>query len=644
MSTRIQKIARAYLGRRRARGIRLRLESTLKHLSELSTYTRGQDETANSLRNRIALMSGAAEDEYLSEWNMLDAALCCLLTTDKPLLALQLSGDLATRHPSFVPGVLLLLTTLLYVWSGIGKARMLREDMLAEVVEAIDTINRLSLDTHFITLIPKHNPKARFYYSDNDCVQSQLFPSMKVLKSSVILRGPTAHLHHSLPRHLVTADPVSLHENILDELQLTYFAAALRKTHRSCRVVSVLACWTALRAGIPHLKPPPGARLPAVNLAPHRGPLSPLQLKSSPSAAPQSPISSLEVTANSNSKHGTNPFPETESSEATVSARRLFAEALALAQGTDRSCCQRRGDIAENLFERDVELLCAKKVTFKGVVDLRAHERTADPSSLTKKTTISFFSADAGLSLGAQSVVDAGGGIREEDEENSSDDDEDEWGRPRSRLLRRKRAKSSSVHGSLSAKTSSASAHQGVRGSLPHFVPPLFQLRPSHSYSTGDMSSPFSRLRKLPSAMSGDVTLAADVQVFRIGDLLLLRASITRAAPSQRGLMQASRLSRATADGLLSSSYGPAGGLKKPGANKHHQNTGGLHGGAATPSVTVEHFRPLLLLPWETAQLLEKSIRELAQRRGISEGAVRRRGRWQALAEYVAEVRYHLSE
>ena len=129
-----------------------------------------------------------------------------------------------------------------------------------------------------------------------------------------------------LPPQLSTADPVSLFPNLLDEIQIVYFATALRKFRKNVRTVSLLACWLGVCCFY--------RCLPTVGV---------VRNSSSGGSVANHDIQALK-------------------------AYELLSGASVCAGRTDRVACTRRMEVCECLWLRYSTLLQALSVTFKDTV------------------------------------------------------------------------------------------------------------------------------------------------------------------------------------------------------------------------------------------------------------------------------------
>lgn len=227
MATRIQSIGRSYLGRRRGKAIRKRVDNMIATITDTigSECAVTSSHMYRKLRPLDVLVLSS-----MDEWTLLDVALKYLLVADRPTPTISVCTYLATRYPKFLPGLVVLQCCLLYIWPKYGIARLSREDLLDEVLEATTSLKFLSAS-----------------YACAECFPVQLFPSMKHIQTIMTQYTMGAS---ALPLSLQATDPVSLVPSILDEIQITYFGAALRKFRRSSRILTVLACWIDARNSI----------------------------------------------------------------------------------------------------------------------------------------------------------------------------------------------------------------------------------------------------------------------------------------------------------------------------------------------------------------------------------------------------------
>ena len=552
----------------------------------------------------------------LTEWELLDLALCGLLASDRPENALQRATHLVFRFPGFIPGIHLLLTCMTYIWAGVGKTKVLREDMLNEAIEVIDHINGYNLTSYF-------DPSAAAPHKGR-APPRQLFPSLRTLKSTIYLRGPSSHLQATLPPVLQAADPVSLFAEILDEIQITYFAGALRRLRRHPRITSQLGCWSMLRTGMRCLR---------------------VQDERSTPRRQQGPLNQ--------------PF------------HHLLYEAVCGTVGAERACCQRRMDVYEQLFEKDHEMLLSKRLAVRGAVDVSRAVPLVSKDEGTSTGTgaegwgvngASIFKGGRGTLIGVGSLAHQRGGGAQADPTGkglrpaeqlfsetgptrmrtsvrkrlskfssgrSSEDEDDEEEREEGDQFGSGRGLGEGGRAGLLAQTralhseaSMAMTRDTATGQRLVVLPPLklnvfqnpgFGPRPFLNMKHGSGGNSIRR-----PAVTGNPNHTADVHVYRVGDMLLVRAAVIRPA-------------------------GPTAVDNKKMLDSYPLSEKGGRGGAQRRVVpgkaTRDHARPLVLLPWEIGPVLEQSIRTLAVRKNVSETSVRRNGRWQALAEYVLQVR-----
>lgn len=124
----IQRVARGYLGKRRARGIRLRMSTVLQDIRSL--LQRDSDIAMSFKRITIETYSPSGADE----WTLFQLCMCNLLGTQRLEIAVDLAVLLCNKAPHFGPAKFAYLCCLLSAWPDVGKAHIVREDWLEEAM------------------------------------------------------------------------------------------------------------------------------------------------------------------------------------------------------------------------------------------------------------------------------------------------------------------------------------------------------------------------------------------------------------------------------------------------------------------------------------------------------------------------------
>ena len=145
----IQRIARGYLGRRRARGIRRRMKNVLQGIRSL--LQRDSDIAMSFKRITIETYSPSGADE----WTLFQLCMCNLLGTQRLEIAVDLAVLLCNKAPHFGPAKFAYLCCLLSAWPDVGKAHIIREDWLEEALFLLLQLRAKGKDFNlFSSLVP----------------------------------------------------------------------------------------------------------------------------------------------------------------------------------------------------------------------------------------------------------------------------------------------------------------------------------------------------------------------------------------------------------------------------------------------------------------------------------------------------------
>lgn len=385
MCRRVQALMRGRLGRRRFKGILLRCREMEMNLLRVVR----EDVQKRAYRGRTAYPDDI-DTSGMDEWALLDYVLLRLLAIDRPFVALNTINMLLLRFPHFLPGLLLLQTTLLYLWPSVGKAKLIREELLDDAASI--AVGKHSMFAG-VLMEPYneriHPPRKQLFpapaYLANTSIsrrvpaevlpiiRQDLFPFSKIqgkqmlpyhrstFPSPRLLSTPSGLSEYclgagSLPHRLMEADPVSLFPSMLDEFQLVYFATALKTFKRNTRTMSLLGCWLGASCWYRCLPiepaPAPGQR--------HS------QAKPSPSHS-HSHLAHQDLQA--------------------MKAHTMMSGARSNAGRTEKLATLRRLEVCECMWLRSPQLLLAQAVTFKDTVkDKLAAPSSKDVSQPTSST------------------------------------------------------------------------------------------------------------------------------------------------------------------------------------------------------------------------------------------------------------------
>jgi len=122
----LQRVARGYLGRRRARAVSHRSKVYFLRQSDTQKIVKGLQESGQSTQEIPFDIS------EMSDWEVYALVLTYLLLLQKPQVSLSLASQLTLRSPNFTFGVSILKVILLYLWISDGKSQLQRIDYLEE--------------------------------------------------------------------------------------------------------------------------------------------------------------------------------------------------------------------------------------------------------------------------------------------------------------------------------------------------------------------------------------------------------------------------------------------------------------------------------------------------------------------------------
>lgn len=124
----LQRVGRGYMGRRRAKGLRIRMRHVMASIR--SVLQQDSDVAMSFKRITIETYSQPGADE----WTLFHLCMCHLLGTQRLEIAVDLAILLCNKAPNFGPAKFAYLCCLLSAWPDVGKAHVVREDWLEEAL------------------------------------------------------------------------------------------------------------------------------------------------------------------------------------------------------------------------------------------------------------------------------------------------------------------------------------------------------------------------------------------------------------------------------------------------------------------------------------------------------------------------------
>eukprot|EP01041_Mallomonas_annulata_P001757 gene1757-3392_t len=583
----IQALVRRYLGRRRALGVRTRVEAMDVCLLETHMKSAVAGGLSSKKGRRVVVEEG--EVLHMGEWALLDTILRTLLATDTPYEALSLCTHLVVRFPVFTPGIMALQCCLLYLWPNSDKARLQQQY--------------------------ETQPQSQSY----TLIQSQKFPSPSLLTTP---EGRYRYTHgsDSLPPSLIHTDPVSRFHSVVDEIQLVYFATALKRFRQKdgIRVISAMGCWLCVVSSWSSYFLPRNHNLPTTLPEDKRQHYN------------QIDNSDLIGGGNSTASIGIGMFGRMASTDPLVSkSQSLFSQALALTNITyntsgsgssnsnsgERVCCLRRLEVSEGLWGRRPELLKREAKMFKDTF------------------------RDIGVSYGAGAAGGGGAtGGEGMDGQEEEEGDRDEGGSIGSSGGRR----GTDDPPPVPCNDPSTSTVVGVSNVLdlrkPATSMPRLSPSPSPSPSTNrSMTLSDKTTIHQVSSSRRKPFVTAQISIYRTGEMLVICGEIISMAAMNDKKMKNGSVDTGRSD---RDSRRQDGSSKSVSASQSVSESQTISASAS--------LCPVVLLPKEVDRLYERSLSSLGQLWSLSEAEVRKKGRWHNLVRLVAwsggRARLHGSE
>jgi len=204
----LQRILRGHFGRRRWNAISGRSDAKYDDMKRAF-----KADTLISANFTLKVTVSMLNLNFSSEWEMLDYTLQQFIGTNRQVAYFNAAVYCTRRYPNFFYGKFVLCIILLSVWSSYGSMRLFVEDMLSEAVELLESLRG---------------------------------------EAEVAGRDPQIHL----PVSLRAADPLSTYDKMfsdpveatLEELEMNYFALAIRKFGQTEVTLSQMAFFTLARS------------------------------------------------------------------------------------------------------------------------------------------------------------------------------------------------------------------------------------------------------------------------------------------------------------------------------------------------------------------------------------------------------------
>lgn len=128
----IQRIVRGYLGRRRCKSVKFRISLYKKFINDIRHKYFADIKLNNG---RVGIDS--IDISCMNNWEILNLIFCHIVGTRNLVIAYELSFQLKISRPKFSLGSMVFKLVQLLIWVGEGKAQVVREDYLQNIIGSL---------------------------------------------------------------------------------------------------------------------------------------------------------------------------------------------------------------------------------------------------------------------------------------------------------------------------------------------------------------------------------------------------------------------------------------------------------------------------------------------------------------------------